>query len=468
MLETPWPAACLAIAALAAAEPAPPGPWQQVLRPDRAGWSEAGLEAARRKALDAGTAAIVLVHDGRVVAAWGAVDLPLKTHSIRKSLYSLVIGVAHDAGRLRLERSLGDLGIDDLQPLSAAEKEATVRELMAARSGVYHPAAYETESNAARRPERGSAAPGAAWYYNNWDFNVLPEAYRRETGQALECAFAERIASPLGMEDFVPDRDVFHHLEPTVSRWDALLFRLSARDLARVGQLVVDGGRWDGRQVVSREWIEQSTRPTTVFPPGHERGGGNGFGLMWWTLPARPDATHPWEREDQVMAKGAGGHAMLLVPALRLVLVHRTDTDSGRGVSDAAAAEVMGAVLSAWRGPASAPVELGPLVPQPLGERPRARVRLKTPVPDELARQAAGRYRAEAGPGEITLFVHEARLFARRAEPRVQEAELFVDGDVLFSPDAPLEVRLLERSAGGVRGIEVALIGHRSLLRRVD
>ena len=89
-------------------------------------------------------------------------------------------------------------------------------------------------------------------------------------------------------------------------------------------------------------------------------------------------------------------------------------------------------------------------------------------MPADLARQAAGRYRSEPGPGEITLFVHEGRLFARRAEPRLQEVELFVDGDTLFSPDAPLEVRVLERSAEGARAIEVSLMGRRAAARRVE
>ena len=67
--------------------------------------------------------------------------------------------------------------------------------------------------------------------------------------QPLERAFAERVASPLGMEDFVPDRDVFRHLEPSVSRWDALLFRLSARDLARLSH---ESGRQIGLLISRR------------------------------------------------------------------------------------------------------------------------------------------------------------------------------------------------------------------------
>ncbi len=60
-----------------------------------------------------------------------------------------------------LSSTLGDLGIDDNAPsLTDIEKKATVVDLLKARSGVYHPALYETKGREAKRPKRGSHAPG--------------------------------------------------------------------------------------------------------------------------------------------------------------------------------------------------------------------------------------------------------------------------------------------------------------------
>jgi CubicO group peptidase (beta-lactamase class C family) len=95
-------------------------------------------------------------------------------HSIRKSLLSALIGIAVDEHKIDLNAAIGSLDIDDNAPsLSSTEKTATVADLLKARSGIYHPALYETPGMARLRPARGSHPPGTFWYYNNWDFLVL-------------------------------------------------------------------------------------------------------------------------------------------------------------------------------------------------------------------------------------------------------------------------------------------------------
>src|SRR5207247_606298 len=79
-----------------------------------------------------------------------------------------------------------ELGIDDSEPsLTPEEKKATLGDLLKARSGVYHPALYETPGMKAARPRRSSHAHGTFWYYNNWDFNVLGTVFERQTKNSL-------------------------------------------------------------------------------------------------------------------------------------------------------------------------------------------------------------------------------------------------------------------------------------------
>ena len=111
-------------------------------------------------------------------------------------------------------------------------------------------------------PRRGSFSPGAYFQYQNWDFNAAGVVYEQATGEDLYQAFARRIAGPLGMEDYDP-ADGFLAYEPSLSRHPAHTFRISARDLARVGQLYLQGGRWNGRQVVPEAWVRESTRPVS-------------------------------------------------------------------------------------------------------------------------------------------------------------------------------------------------------------
>src|SRR5205807_954256 len=82
-------------------------------------------------------------------------------------------------GQIQLSKTLADLGIDDRSPLTAVEKSATVSDLLKARSGVYHPALYETPGMATARPARGSYAPGVLGYYNNWDLNPVGTIFER-------------------------------------------------------------------------------------------------------------------------------------------------------------------------------------------------------------------------------------------------------------------------------------------------
>jgi CubicO group peptidase (beta-lactamase class C family) len=184
---------------------------------------------------------------------------------MRKSFLSALYGIYVNERRIPLSSTLEELGIDDVPPLTAQEKQARLIDLLQARSGVYHSAAAEADEMRALRPARGSHGPGEFWYYNNWDFNVLGTVFEASTRLAIGEAFQNRIAEPLGMQDF-RSRDVSYSRE-SVSVHRAYPFRMSARDAARFGLLYLRGGNWDGRQIVPTEWVEESTKPHSSLGP---------------------------------------------------------------------------------------------------------------------------------------------------------------------------------------------------------
>jgi CubicO group peptidase (beta-lactamase class C family) len=97
----------------------------------------------------------MIVQDGKIIASWGDVSHKVNIRSMRKSLLSALYGIGVAEGHIRLDQTIGALGIDDREPsLSDAEKQATIRDLLMARSGVYHAAAYEAA--------RYESAPSAA------------------------------------------------------------------------------------------------------------------------------------------------------------------------------------------------------------------------------------------------------------------------------------------------------------------
>jgi len=313
-------ALCLLAPALAWAQPVFPGAsWS---RPDAqapSGWSAEKLKLADDYAESLRSDAYLVIHRGVLVHAYGDIAKPMNLASVRKSVLSVLYGMQVDRGAIDLDQNLASLEITDRGGLSDVERSATVRQLLQARSGVYHEAAYETPEAKKRRPERGSHAPGSFWYYNNWDFNTLGTIFQRRTGRDVFQALKTDLAEPLQFEDFrYPQDTKFEHERS--SDHPAYLMFLSARDLARVGLLLSRDGLWSGRQLVSSDWLRESLRSHSSIS------GGGGYGYMWW-VPGH--AFRAWRiagaREQLALADGSGGQFMLVDRARDIVLVHRVD-----------------------------------------------------------------------------------------------------------------------------------------------
>ncbi len=213
----------------------------------------------------------MIVTRGQVVAAWGDVSKTYHTHSTRKSFMSALYGIYSAEGRIDTSLTLGKLDIREKgTELTAQEKQATILDLLRARSGVYLPAAGEVEAMRDARPPRGSHAPGTFWYYNNWDFNVLGTVFRQLTGDDIFEALKTRIADPIGMQDF-DIRQASYEFEP-VSMHPGYWFRISARDFARFGHLYLRGGRWNDRQIVPKAWVEDSHPKLLDCRAEHDQG----------------------------------------------------------------------------------------------------------------------------------------------------------------------------------------------------
>jgi CubicO group peptidase (beta-lactamase class C family) len=295
-----------------------------------ADWSETLLGKARAYSETIDTAAVMIVHRGYPIAQWGEIGARYKCHSLRKSLLSALIGMQVEAGRIDLERTLAELGIDDVQGLTGREKAASIMDLLMARSGIYHPTHYETARMVRIKPARGTFGPGTWWCYNNWDFNALGSIFEQCSGRGIFDEFRDRIATPLAMEDFRYDsqRRDGEYVRSDVSRHFAYPFRLSARDLARFGLLYLRKGRWKDRQIVPEKWVRLSVR---AYSPAGDRGA---YGYMWWV--ANDDIHFPGMSVPRgtYSARGAYGHYVVVIPERDLVVVHRVDTDvSGKAVS---------------------------------------------------------------------------------------------------------------------------------------
>jgi CubicO group peptidase (beta-lactamase class C family) len=286
------------------------------------------LDSIRETLRHSPTTTLMAVHERDVFFRFGPIDHPSRIASARKSLLAMLYGKPVEHGTIRLDDTLADLGFDDLGGLLPIERQARVRDLLTARSGVYHPAANNGDDSAAA-PPRGSQQPGSYFLYNNWDFNAAGDIYEQQTGRNIYQAFAEDLAAPLGMEDF--------HIElqrrsgdATRSRHLAYPFVLSARDMARVGELMLAHGKWDGKQLVPADWIQTITTPVTDaadMHPAHAARRGLAYGYLWW-IPEEP--VHS-PLAGSYLAWGYFGQFILVIPRREIVIVHKYDTHAAIG-----------------------------------------------------------------------------------------------------------------------------------------
>jgi CubicO group peptidase (beta-lactamase class C family) len=238
---------------------------------------------------------------------------------MRKSILSTLFGQAHDRGEIDLNVTLGELEIDDTPGLTDEEKSARVEDLLAARSGVYLPT---EEGIALGRPSRGSHPPGTFWCYNNWDFNVLGSIYERITGRSLFVAFEHDLARPLGMIDW----DTYQHgsyqyradILGGTTRYPNYTFHLSARDIGRLGQLYLNAGVWNGRQLLSADWIARSTGP--LSRTNHQPGLLGMYGYCWWVAGPAAELGRIGIADSTYSAAGFGGNYLTVLPTLDTVV----------------------------------------------------------------------------------------------------------------------------------------------------
>jgi CubicO group peptidase (beta-lactamase class C family) len=246
-----------------------------------------------------------------------------RIHELRscsKSVNSLLIGIAIDRGFLD--------GVDhpvfDLFPQYAALEDAAkdgmqVEHLLTMSSGLeWDQTSFgnESERNDEGALERSDdwlgyvlsremkGPPGEVFLYNSGCSALLAGIVKQTTGQHSDLLAERYLFGPLGIE-----RYHWHKQQDGLcNAWAGLSLR--PRDMAKIGQLMLDGGRWQGQQIVSQPWVERSTLAL-------QSNGASGYGYQWWTAEMLVNG-----RQIRVnSARGNGGQYIFIVPELQAVVV---------------------------------------------------------------------------------------------------------------------------------------------------
>ena len=322
--------------------------WQQYKSVEQAGFSPEKLKVAKALHDSLQSSAFMIVQSGRVVAAWGEINRRFKVHSMRKSLLNSLYGIYVANGRIDTAITLGQLHITDKDTLSALEQSAKIIHLLKSRSGVYHPAAAELDWMKELRPRRNSHPPDSFWFYNNWDFNVLGTIFEKLAHTSIFKALYDEIAVPLQMEDYrILDGAYFY--ERVLSDHPAYHLKMSARDLARYGQLFLQKGRWNDKQILPERWVEASTYPHSKHGGGTKIG--RWYGYLW-------GVSEYFSSYGMYFASGVGGQFLAVFPAEDLIVVNLCNTYLNKKILDRDLTRLFDLILAAKTGKPSGNPEL--------------------------------------------------------------------------------------------------------------
>ena len=226
-------------------------------------------------------------------------------YSVAKSVLSILVGIAIDQGLISLDEPLAALAPEVFDPpTDPIARDITIRDLLAMTAGLEAaPTSPPATSLRAMLQRPLTSAPGDRFAYNGMAADLLSVALSRAIRQDARSFARSRLFEPLGIRNYAWTLEAEGRLSG-----ESNLF-LTARDMAKIGLLYLQGGRWGDRRIVSEAFAEQSTsRRSAGGPPL-----GAAYGYLWWVGKTRAGL-------DAFFAAGSGGQLIYVVPALDLVV----------------------------------------------------------------------------------------------------------------------------------------------------
>lgn len=317
--------------------------WDYCPKAERTEWDAKKLKDYRTFIQDSSViTGLLIVHKGQIVFEYGDVKENSYIASCRKSILSMLYGKYIENGTIDLNKTIEQLKITDVQPLLPSEKEASIQDLISARSGIYHPEGYAGGMQK-YAPARGSVKAGSYWLYNNWDFNVAGHILEQETGKNIYDEVEQQLAIPLQMQDWNKSLQKKEG-DSSISKYPGYPMWFSTRDMARIGLLMLQKGKWHEQQIISSHWVNEMTKARTSYkeinqnvPNFRELDFGFGYGYMWWLFQNVKDD----RLKNAYAAVGAFGQAIVVFPAIDAVLVYKTKSDYMRFNSRKTKVELM-------------------------------------------------------------------------------------------------------------------------------
>jgi CubicO group peptidase (beta-lactamase class C family) len=317
--ETPW---SRDLAHMIASDFGEEPPWNETLGPVRPRGGPNGL----------------LLRGGRIVAEWGDTTRIDLTFSVAKSYLSVLAGLAFDRGLIRDVHEpvcrTPNVDWDDDGGFAPPHNHRITWHHLLQQTSEWEgelwgkPDLIDRHRSVGGRPATGRKGthrdlrePGTFWEYNDVRVNRLALALLRVWRRPLPEVFRELVMDPIGAS---PDWEWHGYRNSYVeidgrrmqsvsggSHWGGGVF-IHAQDQARIGLMLLRGGVWQGRRILSEDWIARMLAPCPLHPQ---------YGYLWWLNTGR--ALFPSASEASYSASGAGGNLTWIDPENDLVAVLR-------------------------------------------------------------------------------------------------------------------------------------------------
>ncbi len=273
---------------------------------------------------------MILKHGNVIYENWfgdAAADIPHVMHSVSKSFTATAIGMAVDEGRLKISDKLVDFFPDQLpEDVSDNLKAITIRYMLTINC------AHETEPGRdADDRVTGFLAhpvlrePGTWYCYNSMGSYMLSAILQKVTGEKLVDYLDTRLFQPLHI-----DKPKWEESPQGINVGGWGLY-IKTEDMAKFGQLFLQEGEWNGKQLVSKEWVAEASKyqvpsvPAGTRPDEIEKKGLTpenctfllGYGYQMWICP-----------QGAYRADGARGQYIMILPDADAVIAVTADTDN--------------------------------------------------------------------------------------------------------------------------------------------
>lgn len=249
-----------------------PDDFWQTAAPPALGVDAGALEQHRALCERTGADACLVVHKGKIVQELYSARYrePMPAMSGTKSVTGILVGMLLDDGKLKSP----DEPVCTYIPgwCEGRRAKVTIRHLLTMTSGLPEMTTtgvgYAADKNPFVIGLSPASEPGAAWAYSNEGAQLLSPLLDKAAGEPIQDYARRRLFEPLGM------RKTRLHLDAKGHAWTYAEMQTTPREMARIGLLMLGGGVWQGKRIVSEGWVAQSTQRSQALMPR--------YGLLWW------------------------------------------------------------------------------------------------------------------------------------------------------------------------------------------